>query len=247
MAGATRVLLVDDSGALGLALASLPGWRGRRWDTEFLPGFPFAGGRTPGSIVRTDLAYRLFPACRRGPARCGSERNLAQPRGPEVPVRLSGVGGEVGGIGTARGHDVRAVRVQRGCEELSGFCARTGTPIGPRGPSRGPIGCTSYAHRKQKTAVSSAVPDGETRTRTGDTTIFSRVLYQLSYLAAAERISPWLRRSGAVWTRAQARSSISGSMRQPPGTRRPRSQISKCRCGPLAAPLPPTWQSCWPR
>ena len=28
------------------------------------------------------------------------------------------------------------------------------------------------------------LPDGETRTRTGDTTIFSRVLYQLSYLAA---------------------------------------------------------------
>jgi hypothetical protein len=27
--------------------------------------------------------------------------------------------------------------------------------------------------------------DGETRTRTGDTTIFSRVLYQLSYLASA--------------------------------------------------------------
>ena len=26
---------------------------------------------------------------------------------------------------------------------------------------------------------------GETRTRTGDTTIFSRVLYQLSYLARA--------------------------------------------------------------
>jgi hypothetical protein len=29
--------------------------------------------------------------------------------------------------------------------------------------------------------------DGETRTRTGDTTIFSRVLYQLSYLALAAR------------------------------------------------------------
>ena len=29
--------------------------------------------------------------------------------------------------------------------------------------------------------------DGETRTRTGDTTIFSRVLYQLSYLALAGR------------------------------------------------------------
>jgi hypothetical protein len=29
--------------------------------------------------------------------------------------------------------------------------------------------------------------DGETRTRTGDTTIFSRVLYQLSYLAERGR------------------------------------------------------------
>jgi hypothetical protein len=29
--------------------------------------------------------------------------------------------------------------------------------------------------------------DGETRTRTGDTTIFSRVLYQLSYLAVAAK------------------------------------------------------------
>ena len=28
-----------------------------------------------------------------------------------------------------------------------------------------------------------ALVDGETRNRTGDTTIFSRVLYQLSYLA----------------------------------------------------------------
>jgi hypothetical protein len=28
--------------------------------------------------------------------------------------------------------------------------------------------------------------NGETRTRTGDTTIFSRVLYQLSYLAVVE-------------------------------------------------------------
>ena len=28
---------------------------------------------------------------------------------------------------------------------------------------------------------------GETRTRTGDTTIFSRVLYQLSYLAVGEK------------------------------------------------------------
>jgi hypothetical protein len=31
--------------------------------------------------------------------------------------------------------------------------------------------------------------NGETRTRTGDTTIFSRVLYQLSYLAPAQKAS----------------------------------------------------------
>jgi hypothetical protein len=29
---------------------------------------------------------------------------------------------------------------------------------------------------------------GEGRNRTGDTTVFSRVLYQLSYLASAERV-----------------------------------------------------------
>jgi hypothetical protein len=32
-------------------------------------------------------------------------------------------------------------------------------------------------------------PDGETGIRTRDTTIFSRVLYQLSYLAAVKRLS----------------------------------------------------------
>ena len=37
--------------------------------------------------------------------------------------------------------------------------------------------------KKQKGPASRAFRGGETRTRTGDTTIFSRVLYQLSYLA----------------------------------------------------------------
>jgi hypothetical protein len=42
-----------------------------------------------------------------------------------------------------------------------------------------------------KSAVLQAFRDGETRTRTGDTTIFSRVLYQLSYLAvAANSLAP---------------------------------------------------------
>ena len=42
----------------------------------------------------------------------------------------------------------------------------------------------------QKAALCRHFSDGETRTRTGDTTIFSRVLYQLSYLAAAAQSSP---------------------------------------------------------
>jgi hypothetical protein len=43
----------------------------------------------------------------------------------------------------------------------------------PEAPSR----------NKQKGPATRAFRSGETRTRTGDTTIFSRVLYQLSYLA----------------------------------------------------------------
>ncbi len=39
----------------------------------------------------------------------------------------------------------------------------------------------------RKIAICRRFVDGETRTRTGDTTIFSRVLYQLSYLAVAAR------------------------------------------------------------
>jgi hypothetical protein len=35
----------------------------------------------------------------------------------------------------------------------------------------------------KKRRLAALSKDGETRTRTGDTTIFSRVLYQLSYLA----------------------------------------------------------------
>ena len=49
--------------------------------------------------------------------------------------------------------------------------------------------------------------NGETRTRTGDTTIFSRVLYQLSYLAAAVRIPP-----PTAYLPDQARSSGRGSI-----------------------------------
>ncbi len=37
-------------------------------------------------------------------------------------------------------------------------------------------------------ADSSGLGDGEGRNRTGDTTVFSRVLYQLSYLAAVRPV-----------------------------------------------------------
>jgi hypothetical protein len=39
--------------------------------------------------------------------------------------------------------------------------------------------------RLRKMPYLQALPNGEGRNRTGDTTIFSRVLYQLSYLAEA--------------------------------------------------------------
>ena len=45
--------------------------------------------------------------------------------------------------------------------------------------------CTT--EQESRTLRDFSRPDGETRTRTGDTTIFSRVLYQLSYLASAEQ------------------------------------------------------------
>src|SRR3954471_15779091 len=61
-------------------------------------------------------------------------------------------------------------------------------------PSALRVSATSPA---KKVRISRAVSDGETRTRTGDTTIFSRVLYQLSYLAAAEkRLARGWRRGG---------------------------------------------------
>ncbi len=42
------------------------------------------------------------------------------------------------------------------------------------------------ARGKKPLQLAGASGDGETRTRTGDTTIFSRVLYQLSYLARGQ-------------------------------------------------------------
>ncbi len=43
----------------------------------------------------------------------------------------------------------------------------------------------------KRLAARGEAKDGETRNRTGDTTIFSRVLYQLSYLAERVDASGW--------------------------------------------------------
>ena len=49
-------------------------------------------------------------------------------------------------------------------------------------------GATRDRRRTRRSLLNAGLSeDGETRTRTGDTTIFSRVLYQLSYLAAAAK------------------------------------------------------------
>jgi hypothetical protein len=56
---------------------------------------------------------------------------------------------------------------------------------GPRDPENCPVAaCRSRRRPQGLCRFAGHSPYGETRTRTGDTTIFSRVLYQLSYLAA---------------------------------------------------------------
>ena len=52
-----------------------------------------------------------------------------------------------------------------------------------KGPRKRPGRSEVPHHPSQKPEMCRPFCDGETRTRTGDTTIFSRVLYQLSYLA----------------------------------------------------------------
>ena len=84
------------------------------------------------------------------------------------------------------------------------------------------------AHRRERYEISFDIsPDGETRTRTGDTTIFSRVLYQLSYLAE--------RGKGSAPARAQT-SSRDSSRSSSRSTRRMTSlEISRLLRSPTSA------------
>src|SRR5437764_1446690 len=56
-------------------------------------------------------------------------------------------------------------------------------------PRRGRRNCHSPRRRERPNPLVANVSYGEGRNRTGDTTVFSRVLYQLSYLATAERLA----------------------------------------------------------
>jgi hypothetical protein len=60
-------------------------------------------------------------------------------------------------------------------------------------PPRAPFFAAISAHvsepARAKPAPAAAQRDGEGRNRTGDTTVFSRVLYQLSYLARRRQCS----------------------------------------------------------
>jgi hypothetical protein len=57
--------------------------------------------------------------------------------------------------------------------------ARTEQPEGTRGPARGPMNAASRPLKTEKTRCHRGSRSGETRTRTGDTTIFSRSLETL--------------------------------------------------------------------
>jgi hypothetical protein len=73
---------------------------------------------------------------------------------------------------------------RRDCVPTAEIVSEVGHERHLRGPFVGqsaPCCCTQLP--AEKLAFAGLFPDGETQTRTGDTTIFSRVLYQLSYLA----------------------------------------------------------------
>ena len=64
-----------------------------------------------------------------------------------------------------------------------------GAPLGPDWDQTHGGGASALGNlapvAREKMPLAAASPNGEGRNRTGDTTIFSRVLYQLSYLAVA--------------------------------------------------------------
>jgi hypothetical protein len=107
-------------------------------------------------------SYSAGPRPRRDP------RRSTAPRVP--PVQLLGCGHT-----SSRSHVARFGRVCLWCVSSRGVTRESTTRE------------QSWVHANERQNESFAGENGEARNRTGDTTIFSRVLYRLSYLAAACR------------------------------------------------------------
>ena len=135
-------------------------------------------------------------------SRCpGRAQSLIRSRGPFVPFRFRACA-----LMAAHSNGselvLRASRFRLLCLWIRG----SGCSLEPRRPPQtGAIDkglcrglCRDDRARLAKIAITISkhahlqrLHDGQTQTRTGDTTIFSRVLYQLSYLAANRILAPW--------------------------------------------------------
>jgi Phage integrase family len=143
-----------------------------------------------------------------------------------------------------RSHGARFDRLLRDARrQLVSLPTAHGPGNGTRGREALQAGDEATAPRSLETgAVAAQACNGETRIRTGDTTIFSRVLYQLSYLAAdrsparlarrpivrssilpARRSRPWALRSHVPKLRGTATGRSSG-WRSIRASRRPTSR-----------------------
>jgi hypothetical protein len=146
-----------------------------------------------------------------------------------------------------RAHDDRATIAQR--LRRSGFLSDTYQPIIGDNGNAGVSGVTlfktaagacapggsapSSSHRPS--VASAANANGETQIRTGDTTIFSRVLYQLSYLAATRDGS-----AGSAFLGSSARTATGLSRCECAGSVRPSSNTSgNVRRRPARSPFAP--------
>src|SRR3954449_5143990 len=95
------------------------------------------------------------------------------------------------------------------------------------------VGRRRLAVSSGEAVVCGGSSSGETRTRTGDTTIFSRVLYQLSYLAA------WWSQEGIACTRGGEGLPLgacpAGSSRSSPPSQSWSSRSAACSCSGAVA------------
>jgi hypothetical protein len=143
------------------------------------------GTRTATLLASDDQPEGLSAARRATPSRPPTAASSCRARSlaaADDRSRLRCLGAAAQRLATAywRVHETHRV--------LLGLCSPMSAGRLPRrtAPSKGHLPFPAlwrFRSAYAKTADLQVIPDGETRTRTGDTTIFSRVLYQLSYLA----------------------------------------------------------------